>query len=95
MKRKFIVVDYFDVWGNEKDGYEVNNLCALKSTIELDDNSSGGDLRLEIQNELKLIDYWKRSVNRRQWRIDQNCFDMQMIEIEAPDGRPLCRLESR
>lgn len=30
------LVDYFDVWGNAVDGYEVNNLCVLIETIELE-----------------------------------------------------------
>ena len=24
---KVLVTDFFDVWGNSKDGWEVNNLC--------------------------------------------------------------------
>lgn len=30
------LVDYFDVWGNAEDGWEVNNLCVLIETIELE-----------------------------------------------------------
>ena len=24
------LIDYFDVWGNQEDGWEVNNLCSLE-----------------------------------------------------------------
>ena len=27
MSRKYQLINYFDVWGNEKEGYEVNNQC--------------------------------------------------------------------
>lgn len=29
---KYTLINYFDVWGNKKDGYEINNQC-----IEFDD----------------------------------------------------------
>ena len=27
---KYKIIDYFDVWGNQEDGWEVNNLCSLE-----------------------------------------------------------------
>jgi len=96
MKRTFIVVDYFDVWGNKKDGFEVNNLFRLGEGIELDTGTevSNKELTLEMQDELKRIGYWKKSVNRRQWAIDWNCSDGDYFELYSPNGwRPLCRLE--
>ena len=35
---KYQLIDYFDVWGNEKDGYEVNNMCVEEENIWLDDD---------------------------------------------------------
>ena len=32
MKNTYTVYNYFDVWGNKKDGYEINNQC-----VEFDD----------------------------------------------------------
>lgn len=29
------LIDYFDVWGNEEDGWEVNNLCSLEEEYGL------------------------------------------------------------
>jgi len=40
------VIDYFDVWGNEKDGYEVNNLCQYKDTFVIDDDVIETDAKL-------------------------------------------------
>jgi hypothetical protein len=34
---EYTVINYFDVWGNEIDGYEVNNQCEQGSIIIPDD----------------------------------------------------------
>lgn len=34
---KAVFTHYFDVWGNETDGWEVNNLCCLYEGICLED----------------------------------------------------------
>jgi len=84
---KFELIDYFDVWGNEIDGFGVNNLCKF-GIIEFADYPT----ELQIQNAFKKIEYWNKSVKRTQWRIDGNS-DADFIEIEQKkDGRPLCRL---
>ena len=30
---KYDLVDYFDVWGNEEDGFEVNNLAIVENDL--------------------------------------------------------------
>lgn len=37
------VVDYFDVWGNEEEGFEVNNLATI-GTIEISDYTNYHDI---------------------------------------------------
>jgi hypothetical protein len=87
---KYKVVDYFDVWGNEQDGWEVNNLAEV-GYIEVKDYTN----KVEVISKLvdiefitntnkpevlsKLIDFWN---------------DYEMIEgFSSYNGEPLFRLE--
>ena len=94
-KKEFVIVNYFDVWGNARDGWEVNNQCRESRHIFLDMNAEGGELKLNIQNELKRINFFHARVRRTQWTIDWNCSDDSCLEIEqVKDGCPICRLEA-
>lgn len=58
---KYSVINYFDVWGNEKDGWEVNNQC-----IEFDDLWLSDDITpKEICEYLKKIGLLATSDMRR------------------------------
>lgn len=41
---KWELWDYFDVWGNADDGYEVNNLAKIEEDIVLADDTSDDEL---------------------------------------------------
>lgn len=80
---KYTLVNYFDVWGNAKDGWEVNNLCNEATGITITDDASEKD----VLNYLKLIGFLTTS-DRRQVRIDMT--DWDMMEIYAvKDNYPL------
>lgn len=85
---KFKLIDYHDVWGNAKDGYEVNNLAVVEEDIYISDDASKDDiLRL-----LKRIGYLKKSLRHCDIEVWDN-FDM--IELfRKRDMYPICRLES-
>lgn len=53
MVRKYQLINYFDVWGNAKDGYEINNMCVEEENIWVDDDSTPK----EIVSYLKNIGY--------------------------------------
>lgn len=80
------LVDYFDVWTNDKGGYQVNNLCTLFDdiyTVDLEDRT--------LLNILKKIGYLKKDI-----RIDQITFIDEYPFIEIEERRtnyPLGRLE--
>ena len=58
---KFTLINYFDVWGNEKDGWEVNNQC-----IEFDDIHLADDITdKEICEYLRQTGYLTTSDMRR------------------------------
>ena len=80
------LINYFDVWGNEKDGYEVNNQCVEFDDLYIADDATDKD----ILNYLKDTGFLKTS-DKRKVRI---CDCGDLIEIEAVKGNyPLGRLE--
>lgn len=83
----YSLINYFDVWGNAKDGWEVNNLCTEETGITITDDASEKD----ILNCLKLIGFLTTS-DKRKVRIDTT--DGDMMEIYAVKGmQPLGRLQ--
>lgn len=38
------LIDYFDVWGNEEDGWDVNNISKVESDIWIDDDLSDDEI---------------------------------------------------
>ena len=87
MNKKIITVtNYFDVWGNAKEGWEVNNCCH-------DEYEYRGKLesRKDCLKFLKKIDFLKKTVRiasiqweetGRGWILDQ-----------ASNGCPVCMVE--
>ena len=61
MSRKYQLINYFDVWGNAKDGWEVNNMCVEEENLWLDDDCTDK----EIANYLAKIGYLTTSDMRR------------------------------
>ena len=76
---KYTLVNYFDVWGNEKEGYEINNLCNEVEGITITDDATEKD----ILKYLVQIGFLTTS-DRRKVRIDTN--DWDMMEIYAVKG---------
>ena len=38
------LINYFDVWGNAKDGWEVNNQCVECNDLNISDDATGKDI---------------------------------------------------
>ena len=85
---KLRLIDYLDVWGNARDGYEVNNLRE-HSIIDFSGDDWPDDSA--ILAALKRIGYIKKTVRRNSVRFDEGCVDM--VGITDRNGRPICRLE--
>ena len=86
MTRKYKLINYFDVWGNEKDGYEVNNLCTEADDLWIDDDST----LKEIAKFLVQIGFLVTSDMRKLHFEDDGTY----IEIYQKKGMyPLGRLE--
>ena len=82
---KLRLIDYFDVWGNARDGYAVNDMCE-QAIFEVKDWPTNA----EALKMLKKIGYFKKSVRLASVRFPGYS---DMIEIEDRKGRPICRLE--
>lgn len=85
---KYSLINYFDVWGNAKDGYEVNNLCIEKTGITITDDATDK----EILDYLVQIGFLTTS-DMRKVKIDTSCGDMMEI-YAVKDMYPLGRLQA-
>lgn len=83
---RYELVNYFDVWGNKREGYEVNNLCK-EGQLDLPENATYKD----IIQAIKAFGFFKKTVRTNMVDISN---DFEMIEIdERRTGKPVCRLE--
>ena len=84
---KYRLINYFDVWGNAREGYEVNNLCE-DGILYFPDYPS----KAEILKKLKAIGWIKKTV-RMASIVDTDVGDADFIEYDDRRGMPLFRLE--
>ncbi len=85
--RKYRLVNYFDVWGNAKDGWEVNNQCIEFDDLWITDDTT----EKEILKYLMDI-HFLSTCDRRRVRIDD--YAMDVMEIYAVKGHmPLGSLQ--
>ena len=86
---KYRLVNYFDVWGNEADGWEINNLC-----VEFDDLTISDDATdKEILEYLKMIRFLNTSDMRKLY-VDSSMYDGVIEIFERKGMKPICRLET-
>ena len=84
---EYKLIDYYDVLGNEEDGYEVNNLCTCVTGIEIADDATDTD----IINYLKSINFLSEKATTETVEVDGDDLFIELTEKET--GYPLCRLE--
>ena len=81
------LIDYFDVWGNEIDGWEVNDAHIFKENLVFSDKSTDK----KILRFLERVGFLNTSDMRRVRLVD---YGDEWIEIEAVKyNKPLGRLE--
>jgi hypothetical protein len=82
---KYQLINYFDVWGNAKDGWEVNNQCVEFEDLYIMSNATDKD----VLNYLKSIGFLTTSDMRKLVVKDSG----DWIEIYERKGmKPLCSL---
>lgn len=83
------LINYFDVWGNKKDGWEINNLCndgeIYLHETELYDYK-------KIVQQLKEIGFLKSTVRMNQLFFE-DLTDFGIEIYQKKDMMPVCRLE--
>lgn len=83
---KYTLVNYFDVWGNAKDGWEVNDSRIEKTGIEIDSKDSDKT----ILKKLVEIGFLNTS-DMRKLRLDDHGIDIEIYAIKG--NYPLGRLD--
>ena len=83
---KYKLIDYYDVLGNEEDGYEVNNLSTCVTSIEIADDATDAD----IINYLKSVNFLNEKATTETVELDGYDFYIELTEKET--GYPLGRL---
>ena len=87
---EYIIVDYTDVLGNRFDGWEVNNLARLDSSIVITDDTSDGEILKVLKSRHILSDVATENTVTVDWLDDTFC---ELYETKT--GYPLCRLEKK
>lgn len=81
------LIDYFDVWGNEEDGWEVND-----QSIEFDDLYLDPYItEEELVEYLKSIGYFASNVTMTDLEIENGGDYIEFFQ--ASNMMPLCRLD--
>ena len=81
------LIDYFDVWGNATDGWEVNDITTVEDDIVIAEDVTDE----EIIDFLIQIEYLKPEAKEN---VHLESIDNEMIEIvQTKDDYPIGRLE--
>ena len=82
---RYTLINYFDIWGNADDGWEINDECAERDDLVIADDASDKDILIY----LKQIGFLATDDMRR--LVVEDLVDC--IEIYERKGmRPLCSL---
>ena len=84
------LIDYFDVWFNEEEGYTVNNQCVAIEGITIAENASNKNIFDYLKD---IVGYLGPKAKYEDFHFDG---DDMFIEISTEkDGYilPICRLE--
>ena len=82
----YTAVDYFDVWGNETDGFEVNDLARIEHDIYIAPDAS----EQEIKKLARRLFGTKPRIH-----LNVNWYGDGFIEIEHVSGFPIGRFEEQ
>lgn len=84
--RTYALINYFDVWGNAKDGWEVNDMCTEFEDLQITDDATDKDI-LEYLVQIGFL----TTSDRRRLVVED--LGGQNIEIYQRKGmKPLCSL---
>lgn len=84
---EYSVIDYFDVWYNDEEGWFVNDLARTNFKIDINDDDTTDD----IISKLVSIDYLAEDAIGN---IDIAWYDNMCELFISKTGEPICRLEA-
>ena len=73
----YTLINYFDVWGNKQDGYEINNQCMEFDDWYIDDNATHKDILEYLVNAGYL-----RTSDMRKVNIDDYGNYMEVFQVK-------------
>lgn len=82
---QYVLWDYFDVWGNEEEGWTVNNQTVLYEGLSIEDDATETDL-------LKMLKGIGYLTTDDPTKIVVDFSDPDVIFISTAEGYPLCEL---
>lgn len=85
--RNYRVV-WFDVWGNEKDGFEVNNRYVTDDIVYISDDATRKEILQALYN-MRIIN----TCDMQKLSVDDYSYD-SCIEVTFKNGMPLLALET-
>lgn len=85
----YTLINYFDVWGNEVDGYEVNNQCVEAKDIVIADDATDK----EVLNKLVEMGFLNTSDMRR--LVVENDWNCGIEILEKKGMKPLYGLRRK
>ena len=85
----YALIYYYDVWGNARDGWEVNDQRLVCDDLVITEDAS----QYDVMQALKRMGFLAKHVRLNM--LEFSVWDADMIEIcLRRDGRPLCYLTS-
>jgi hypothetical protein len=81
------VINYFDVWGNEEEGWEINNQCH-----EMDIEIPADATNKQVFEALQECGFIREDVDFKQVEFEDAYMSVWMMN-EAENHRPVCCVE--
>lgn len=85
------VINYFDVWGNKKDGWEINNMCEehdMRFTLHEDDFYNHTAILVHLKN----VGFFKPRTRMTQL-VFEDLHEFGVEVYQKKDMMPVCRVE--
>ena len=85
------VINYFDIWGNKKDGWEINNMCeeeSMRFTLHEEDFYN----HTAILVHLKEVGFLKPRTRMSQF-VFEDLHEFGVEVYQKKDMMPICRIE--
>lgn len=87
---RYELIDYFDVWGNVSDGWEVNNQCVLFRELQISDKATDKEI-ISCLVDIKFIPYHEKDKVGLRW-LDNSNAEIFIKRTLQPLGQ-LCKTD--